>query len=201
LEIAFNEAFKTADPKAICDVLDNFVRSWSISRVAKDVGVDRSVLYRSFRGKKGPRLSLVIGVLRSAGFRLVVTFERQPKVDKQPNRYGQGSKTTAHRELRGNPMASAQFLTRAFASGSTAEIGTALASVLRAQENVVEFTKRAALERSSLYRSFSPHRDPQLYTVVNFLSALGLRLTAVPAAQGQDDPQAVEEICHVARET
>src|SRR5271169_1966652 len=112
VEIALNAAFKTADSKTICEVLDDFVRGSSVSKLAKNANVDRSVLYRSFRGKKGPRLSLLISVLRSAGFQLVVKVERQPKKDK-PNRFGQGSKTTANRELRGNSRASAEFLTRA----------------------------------------------------------------------------------------
>jgi probable addiction module antidote protein len=166
-------------------VLDDLVRgSSNVSKLAKDVDADRSALYRSFRGKKGPRLSTVISVLRSVGFQLVVKFERQPEKDK-PNRFGQGSKTTAHLELRGNSKASAEFLTRAFASSKIGEIGKALAAVLRAQENVAEFAKRASLERSSLYRTFTGSRDPQFSTVVLFLQALGLRLAVVVMSAGQ----------------
>jgi probable addiction module antidote protein len=181
-ETALNAALKTADARAICLALDELVRgSSNVSILAKDAEVDRSVLYRSFRGEKGPRLSLVMKVLRSLRFQFVVEFERQPKKIK-PNRFGQGSKTTPQLELRDNARASAKFLTRAFESFDIAEIGKALETVLRAQENVVEFAKRASLQRSSLYRSFSQRRDPQLSTVVNFLSALGLRLAVIPAS-------------------
>jgi DNA-binding phage protein len=97
-----------------------------------------------------------------------------------PNRFGQGSKTDPHPELRDNARASAKLLTRAFESFNIAEIGKALETVRRAQENVVEFARRASLQRSSLNRSFSQRRDLQLGTVVNFLSALGLRLAVIP---------------------
>jgi probable addiction module antidote protein len=186
-ETALNAALKTANTKTICLALDDLVRgSSSVSRIAKEAEIDRSVLYRSFRGKKGPRLSLAIRVLRSEGFQLIVKFERQPKKIK-PNRFGRGAKTTAYLKLRDNSKASAEFLTRAFESSDIAEIRKALESVLRAQENVVEFAKRASLERSSLYRSFSQRRDPQLTTVVDFLSALGLRFAVKPLSSELPD--------------
>jgi hypothetical protein len=81
------------------------------------------------------------------GFQLVVKFESQPK-KYEPNRFGQGSKTTAYIEFRADSEASAEFLTRAFERANIGEIGNALASVLRAQENVVEFAKRASLGRA-----------------------------------------------------
>jgi len=55
----------------------------------------------------------------------------------------------------------------------------ALDDTLRAQENVVEFAKEASFHRSSIYRSFSPNKDPQFSTVVHFLRALGLRFAVV----------------------
>ena len=174
-EIALNAALKTADTKAVCAALEKLVRSSpNVSKLAHDAKIDRSRIYRTFRGKEGPRLAVVINVLRAAGFRLIVKFERQPKKGK-PNHFGQGSKTTAHLELRWNSKASAEFLTLAFEKSDVGEIVNALESVLRAQENVVAFARTASLERSSLYRSFSRSRIPQFGIVVHFLNALGLR--------------------------
>lgn len=181
---ALNAALKTADIKTISLAFDDFVRSSNVAMLAKRADIDRSILYRSFRGKKGPRLSLAMKVLHSAGFQLIVKFDRQPRKI-EPNPFGQGTKTTTHLKLRNNSKASAEFLSRAFASSDIGEIGKALESVLRAQENVVEFAKRASLERSSLYHSFGHRRDPQLSTVVDFLSALGLRLTVVPPSKAE----------------
>jgi probable addiction module antidote protein len=173
-------ALKTADPLTIFAAMDALVRmSPNVSKLAKDVGVERSVLYRTFRGEKGPRLSLVVRVLSSAGFQLIVNAHGSHPQNGRPNRKAQARKTTAHLELRSNPRACAKFLTRAFETSDSVVIAKALNDMLRAQENVVEFSKRASLERSSLYRSFSPKRDPQFSTVVHFLRALGLRFAVV----------------------
>jgi probable addiction module antidote protein len=147
--------------------MDALVRtSPNVSKLAKDVGTERLVLYRTFRGDKGPRLSMVVRVLSSAGFQLAVKAEEHSQEGKL-NRFGQTRK------------ACAKFLTRAFETSDTVAIVKALDDTLRAQENVVEFAKKASLDRSSLYRSFSPNRDPQFSTVVHFLRALGLRFAVV----------------------
>ena len=179
-EIALNAALKTADAKTVCAALEELVRSSpNVSKLAHDARIDRSRIYRTFRGNKGPRLAVVINLLRAAGFRLIVKFERQPKKAK-PNHFGQGSKTTAHLELRWNSKASAEFLTLAFETSDLGEIVKALESVLRAQENVVAFARTASLDRQSLYRSFRQSRVPQFSMVLHFLNALGLRLAVLP---------------------
>jgi probable addiction module antidote protein len=179
-EIALNAALKTADIKTVCAALEELVRSSpNVSSLAHDARIDRSRIYRTFRGNKGPRLAVVLNVLRAAGFRLIVKYERQPKKSK-PNRFGQGSKTTAHLELRGNSKATADFLALAFETSDLGEIVKALESVLRAQENVVAFARTASLDRQSLYRSFRQSRVPQFSMVLHFLNALGLRLAVLP---------------------
>ena len=159
---------KTANPLTIFAAMDALVRtSPNISKLAKDAGTERSRLYRTFRGDKGPRLSMVVRVLSSAGFRLAVKADEHSQEGKV-NRFGQARK------------ARAKFLTRAFETSDTFAIVKALDDTLRAQENIVEFSKKASIARSSLYRSFSPNRDPEFSRVVHFLRALGLRFAVVP---------------------
>jgi probable addiction module antidote protein len=173
-------ALKRADPPTIFAAMDALVRtSPNVSKLAKDAGTERSVLYRTFRGDKGPRLSLVVRVLSSLGFQLIVNAHRSHPQNDRPNRIGQWRKTTAHLELRSNPGVCAKFLTRAFETSDTVAIVKALDDTLRAQENVLEFAKKASIARSSLYRSFTPNRDPQFSRVVHFLRALGLRFAIV----------------------
>jgi probable addiction module antidote protein len=180
-------ALKTADPLTIFAALDALVRmSPSVSKLAKDAGADRSMLYRAFRREKGPRLSLVVKVLSSAGFQLIVNADGKRPQNDRPNRKGQATKTTAHLELSSNPKASAKFFTGAFETSDTVTIVRALDDTLRAQENVVQFSRRASLWRSSIYRSFSGTRDPQFSTVVHFLRALGLRFAVVPLSPSSD---------------
>ena len=177
---ALNHALKTADTKSICTAIDTIVRrSPNVSQVAKDAGLDRRILYRSLRGKKGPTLATVIRILRGVGFRLIVNFERQPRKS-SPNRFGQSSKTKEHLELRSDSKACAEYLTRAFENDDLIEITKALEDTLRAQENVVEFAKRTSIRRSALYRAFSGSHVPQFSTVIHFLRALGLSLAVLP---------------------
>src|SRR3974390_454748 len=155
-------AFKTADPLTIFAAMDTVVRtSPNVSKLAKDVGTERSVLYRTFRGDRGPRLSMVVRVLSSVGFQFIVNAHRSHPQTGRPNRKGRWRKTTAHLELRSNPRACAKFLTREFETSDTIAIVKALDDTLRAQENIVEFSKKASFHRGGLYRSFSPNRDPQ----------------------------------------
>ena len=173
-------ALKRADAPTIFAAMDALVRtSPSVSKLARDAGRGRSLLYRTFRGDRGPRLSMVVRVLSSVGFQLIVKAHRSHPQNGRPNRKGQWRKTTAHLELRSNPRACAKFLTRAFETSDTIAIVKALDDTLRAQENIVELAKKASVERSSLYRSFSPNRDPQFSRVVHFLHALGLRFAVV----------------------
>jgi DNA-binding phage protein len=89
-KIALNAALKTADTKAVCAVLEELVsRASNVSKLANEASINRSILYRTSRGKKGPRLRVVVNVLRAAGFRLVVKVDQQVKKGK-PNRFGQG---------------------------------------------------------------------------------------------------------------
>jgi probable addiction module antidote protein len=173
-------ALKTANPLTIFAAMDRLVRtSPNVSRLAKDAGKGRSLLYRTFRGDKGPKLSMVVRVLNSADFQLIVNVHESHPQNGRPNLKRQARKTTAHLELRSNPRACAKFLTGAFQTSDTLAIVRALDDTLRAQENVLEFSKKASIARSSLYRSFSPNRDPQFSTVVHFLRALGLRFAVV----------------------
>ena len=173
-------ALKTADPLTIFAAMDALVRlSPNVSKLAKDAGTGRSLLYRTFRGDKGPRLSMVVRVLKSADFQLIVNVHESHPQNGRPNLKRQARKTTAHLELRSNPRACAKFLTRAFETSDTFAIVKALDDTLRAQENIVEFSKNASFHRSSIYRSFSPNRDPQFSVVVHFLRALGLRFAVV----------------------
>jgi probable addiction module antidote protein len=183
LEISLNAALRTADILPICAVIYTALRKSSdVSSLAKDAGVGRTALYRSFRSKrKGPGLDLTIKILSALGIRFVVEFVRQPKINSR--RSGPPRKSDVHLELGSNSRMAAQYLTRAFDTFEIAAIVAAFSDVLRAQGNVVELAGKTVRDRSSLYRAFTPPRIPKLSTVVSFLDALGLRL-AVKAFSG-----------------
>ena len=86
-------ALKAADPLTIFAAMDALVRtSPSISKLARDAGRGRSLLYRTFRGDKGPKLSMVVGVLNSAGFQLIVNAHGSHPQNGRPNRIGHWKK-------------------------------------------------------------------------------------------------------------
>ena len=180
LEISLNAALRTADTRTICAAIGTAVRkSSNVSRLADDVGVNRTTLYRSFRSERGgPGLDLTIKILSALGIRFAVEFVRQPKIS--PRRFGPLRKSDVHLELGSNSRMVARYLTRAFDTSQIAAIVTAFSDVLRAQENVVELADKTVRTRSSLYRAFMPPRVPRLSTVVSFLDALGLRLAVKP---------------------
>ena len=139
-------ALKTADPLTIFAAMDRLVRtSPNVSKLAKDAGRGRSLLYRTFRGDKGPRLSMVVRVLNSADFQLIVNAHGSQPQNGRPNRKGQARKTTAHLELRSNPRACAKFLTRAFETSDTVAIVKALDDTLRAQQNFFRICEKGVV--------------------------------------------------------
>ena len=82
-------ALKNADPLTIFAAMDALVReSPNVSKLAKDAGTDRSMLYRTFRSEKGPRLSLVVRVLGSAGFSVNCERSREPSSKRQTETQG-----------------------------------------------------------------------------------------------------------------
>ena len=74
------------------------------------------------------------------------------------------------------------YLTEAFASGDAAIVAQALGTVARAR-GMSRIARDTGLSRESLYRALSADGNPELATVLRIIDALGLRLTAEPAAK------------------
>jgi len=66
------EAFATDDAAYICAALDTIARAKGMSSVAKETGLSRESLYKSFSGPSKPEFETVRKVLNSFGVRLVV---------------------------------------------------------------------------------------------------------------------------------
>ena len=74
--------------------------------------------------------------------------------------------------LRNNPVAIADFLTRAFETNDLQLIVEALGTVIRAH-NVLAVAEAAGLRRESLYRTFAGSNDPQIGRILKLLAAMG----------------------------
>jgi probable addiction module antidote protein len=79
------------------------------------------------------------------------------------------------------PEAQAEFITAALETGDRAHIARAIGTVARAR-GMTAIAKEAGINRESLYRALSETGDPQLSTLLGVLHALGLKLSASPAA-------------------
>ena len=65
------EAFATDDAAYICVALDTVARAKGIASVAKETGLSRESLYKTFSGSSKPEFDTVRKVINSFGVRLV----------------------------------------------------------------------------------------------------------------------------------
>ena len=80
-----------------------------------------------------------------------------------------------------NDEARAAYMTEALATNDPAFIADALGVIARAR-GMSEVAREAGLSRESLYRALSAGGNPELSTLLQVIRALGLRLSATPAA-------------------
>jgi probable addiction module antidote protein len=81
--------------------------------------------------------------------------------------------------FRDNPEAIARYLNESLAINQLQPVLTAFDKILRAQ-NVQAIAREAGMRRDKLYRTFGGKVDPNLGRVLKLLSALNIRLVAVP---------------------
>ena len=81
--------------------------------------------------------------------------------------------------FRDNPEAIARYLNKSLEGGQLQPVLTAFDEILRAQ-NVQAVAREAGMRRDKLYGTFGGKVDPTLGRVLKLLSALNIRLVAVP---------------------
>lgn len=79
------------------------------------------------------------------------------------------------------PEAQAELLADAFESGEAAYVANALGIIARAR-GMTAVANGAGVTREGLYKALSAEGDPRLSTLLGVIKALGLQLTAKPAA-------------------
>lgn len=76
----------------------------------------------------------------------------------------------------------AEYLTSILAENDPALLAAALGDVARAR-GMSEIARAAGLSREALYKALRPDAQPRFDTVARVCTALGVRLTAQPAAR------------------
>lgn len=70
-QVAYIEAaLEENDPAFLAKALGDVARARGMTQVARDAGVTREALYRALSEKGDPRLSTLMGVLKSLGLKL-----------------------------------------------------------------------------------------------------------------------------------
>ena len=88
-------------------------------------------------------------------------------------------KADLKRRFGNNSEAIAQYLTEALAKNELAPVLKALAEIVRGQ-NVKALARKTGMGREGLHRSFAGEVQPDLGRLLGLLSALEIRLVAVP---------------------
>lgn len=70
ISVFMEEAFKTKDPGYIAHALGVVARAKGMTQIAKESGLSREQLYRSFSGKGNPTLKSTIAVMKALGIEL-----------------------------------------------------------------------------------------------------------------------------------
>jgi probable addiction module antidote protein len=65
-------AFEDGDPRVITHALGNVARAKGMTQVAQEAGVTRAGLYKALDAEGDPRLTTLLGVLKSLGLALSV---------------------------------------------------------------------------------------------------------------------------------
>jgi probable addiction module antidote protein len=75
-----DEAFKTEDVGYIAHALGVVARAKGMTQIAKETGLSREQLYRSFSENGNPTLKTTIAVMKALGITLTATQTIDPKV-------------------------------------------------------------------------------------------------------------------------
>ncbi len=73
------EAFKTEDVGYIAHALGVVARAKGMTQIAKETGLSREQLYRSFSETGNPTLKTTIAVMKALGIALTAALVRDPK--------------------------------------------------------------------------------------------------------------------------
>lgn len=67
-------AFETGDPAFIARSLGVVAKARNMSKLAREVGMSRSALYRALSGEGNPEFGTIAKVMRALGFQLTVSL-------------------------------------------------------------------------------------------------------------------------------
>lgn len=173
------EKMKENDFDAARTGLSLVMRAQNVQMLARDAGLRRDALYRTFGGRIDPQLSRVLRLFDALNVQACVVRADPSEVQSTPS-------WTAPDAFEGF----AKRLTQGFASNRFEEAVLALKEAVLSQ-NVSALAREAGIERRSMYKTFGGAVDPNLSRILKVLAAMQLRLliVALPHRSGLPRPK------------
>ena len=150
------EKFEENDPEGARTALNVVFVAQNVQMLARDAGLRRDALYRTFGGRIDPQLSRVL--------KLLDAMNVVPRVV----------------PAQGGSEVIATQLTEAFAREDPAEAILGLSELVKSQ-NVSALALELGIMRTTVYKTFGGSVDPQLNRVLKLFAALQVRLAVEPA--------------------
>ncbi|WP_369722542.1 DNA-binding protein [Bradyrhizobium sp. LLZ17] len=171
------ESMKKNDFDAARTSLSLVMQAQNVQMLARDAGLRRDTLYRTFGGRIDPQLSrilrLFVAVNVQAGVVLADPSEKQ---------------TAPGWAALDASEAFAKRLTQGFAGNSFEEALLALREAVLSQ-NVSALARAAGIERRTMYKTFGGAVDPHLSRILKVLAAMQLRLLIVALPHRSELPR------------
>jgi probable addiction module antidote protein len=173
------EKMKENDFDAARTGLSLVMRAQNVQMLARDAGLRRDALYRTFGGRIDPQLSRILRLFDALNVQASVVRADPSEVQSAPS-------WTAPDAFEGF----AKRLTQGFASNRFDEAVLALKEAVLSQ-NVSALAREAGIERRTMYKTFGGAVDPNLSRILKVLAAMQLRLliVALPHRSGLPRPK------------
>lgn len=147
------EKFEQNDIAEAKEALSFVMQAQNVQILARDAGMRRDALYRTFGGRIDPQLSRVLRLFSAINVKACVVPVSGTD----------------------SPDGAAARLSEAFACENPADAIRGLSSVVKAQ-NVTALAHKLGMLRTNVYKTFGGKVDPQLSRVFSLFTALQVRL-------------------------
>jgi probable addiction module antidote protein len=159
------EIFKENDFNAARTSLGLVMQAQNVQMLARDAGLRRDTLYRTFGGRIDPQLSRTLRLFDGLNVEACVVPLDHP---------GAQNASAAVEETK----AYAKRLSQAFAGNRYDQAVLALREIALSQ-SVTALARASGIPRRTIYRTFGGKVDPQLSRVLKLLAGLQLRLAVI----------------------
>lgn len=153
------------------------MQAQNVQMLARDAGLRRDSLYKTFGGRIDPQLSRILKLYDALNVRAGV-------VPANPS----GAPTNAPSTMADASNASAEQLTEALAGNRFNQAVLALRDAALSQ-NVSALARASGLQRRTIYKTFGGTVDPQLSRILKLFAAMQLRFVVVPLPHRSRPPR------------